>query len=46
MDDNHPIFLPGDDPVDFCRLLYIFYREYVRFYHLRHQLTEVNKVTL
>jgi len=25
IDDDHPIVLPGDDPVDFCRLLYIFY---------------------
>jgi len=27
MDDDHPIFLPGDDPVDFCRLLHVFYRD-------------------
>jgi hypothetical protein len=29
MDDGHPIFLPGDDPVGFCRLLQVFYHEYV-----------------
>ena len=34
MNDRDPIVLDGDDPVDFCRLLYLWYPKYVRFYPL------------